>query len=248
MSDGISLKAARAPSGLRLYAIGDIHGCSDLLRAMHAAIDAELDRDRPADWRVIHIGDYIDNGPDSRGVLDQLVERSSDSRMLFLRGNHEQGFVDFLHDPSGGEFFADHGGEWMAQSYGVSVDFSTSEGRHAAHTDLVNAMRSSHLDFLQQTALSASFGDYFFCHAGIRPGIPLDRQEACDLLNIRKEFSGADTLHPKIIVHGHTPIERAQLHRNRINIDTGVVKSGLLSAIALDADEKRVLEVRSTGR
>lgn len=234
---------------MRLYAIGDVHGRLDLLRAMHTHIAAEIEVDRPADWRIIHLGDYVDRGPESAGVLDHLVRViRDDSRNICLAGNHDLGFLEFLANPAEASLFAQHGGVETAMSYGVRLGFESVEVLRNAHAELLSAMPEAHRSFLRALPYSASFGDFFFCHAGIRPGVPLDEQAEEDLVWIRGEFHRADQLHPKVVVHGHTPVAEADVRRNRVNIDTGAYYSGRLTALVIDGRTKRLLEVSEERR
>jgi serine/threonine protein phosphatase 1 len=243
VSAGVHLDAARLPTGLRLYAIGDIHGCRDLLVEMHARIDAEVERDRPADWRIVHVGDYCDRGPDTRGVIDFLIERMAwDSRVVCLRGNHDEGFLSFLEARSGAGIFINNGGETTAASYGVTGDFSAG-ALERTRRSLVAAMPAAHAAFLAALPYAITVGDFFFCHTGIRPGVPIDEQEARDLIWIRESFLDDPRLHPKVIVHGHTPSTDVELKANRVNIDTRAFASGRLSALMLDGERKLVREV-----
>lgn len=241
---GIHLDDARAPEGMRLYAIGDVHGCADLLEALYARIDREIEQDQPADWRIIHLGDYGDRGPNTKRVLDQIIERSRDRRVLSLMGNHDEAWLSFLADPKPVGVFVAHGGETTAYSYGIDADLSDASGRKAARDALLGAMPQAHLDFLKGLPRSFSFGDYFFCHAGIRPGVPLQIQDREDLIWIRREFLIFEGLHPRIIVHGHTPSDQPELLPNRINVDTGAVKTGVLTAVVLDGATKRIIQAR----
>ncbi len=236
----IHLDEARAPEGMRLYAIGDVHGRLDLLTAMHRAIAAEIGRDRPADWRIVHLGDYIDRGPQSKGVLDFLIAaRERDPRNVVLAGNHELGLLEFLAAPSASGLFARYGGVETARSYGVDLLSGAIEEGHRA---LAAALPQSHVAFLKSLAFSFAAGDFFFCHAGIRPGLPLDRQEPRDLVWIRDEFLAHAGLYEKVVVHGHTPGEKADVRPNRINLDSYACGTGRLSALAADGGAKRILE------
>lgn len=241
---GISLSDARAPEGMRLYAIGDVHGRLDLLAAMHEAIRSEIAGDEPDDWRIIHVGDYVDRGPESCGVIDLLIATMrEDRRVICLAGNHDVAFLDFMTGAGNSELFARFGGDETAASYGVDAEFGSLEGVSATRRALRDAVPDSHRGFLAGLPRSTVFGDYFFCHAGIRPGVRLDAQNPEDLIWIRREFLESEMLHPKLIVHGHTPHSAAQVRPNRINLDTGAFGSGRLTGIALQGDEKRLLEV-----
>jgi serine/threonine protein phosphatase 1 len=244
---GINFLDARGPDGVRLYAIGDVHGRLDLLAAMHRQIESELEWKPARDWRVIHLGDYVDRGPDSRGVIDFLIEASRrDPRHLALAGNHDLGFLDFLAtaDPDG--LFMRYGGVQTALSYGVSLTvdanwFGKTETVKRGHQALVEAVPISHVEFLRSLPLSATFGDFFFCHAGIRPGVALERQNPQDLIWIRDIFHEHTGLYPKIVVHGHTPVPEAEVLANRVNVDTLAWQSGMLSALVVEGADKRIL-------
>jgi len=228
---------------MRLYAIGDVHGRFDCLSAMHALIAAEIARDRPADWRVIHLGDYVDRGPQSRQVLDFLAEATARApRNVALMGNHDQGFLDFLANPADAQLFLRYGGFDTAASYGVVLDTVTEEALRRSHAELVAALPAAHLRFLRDLPRSMSFGDFFFCHAGVRPGVALDAQTPHDLIWIRREFLDHPGLHDKVVVHGHTPVGRPEILANRVNVDTMAFDTGRLTALVVEDKEKRFLE------
>ena len=244
VGQGVHFLEAAGPAGMRIYAIGDVHGRLDLLEEMHARIEAELAEDPPLDWRVIHLGDYVDRGPDSKGVLDRLIEATSrDQRMIALAGNHDTGFLDFLAYPTPDGLFANNGGENTALSYGVSLDFDEPGELARGHALLKRAVPESHIAFLRNLATSVAFGDFFFCHAGIRPGVPLERQDPRDLLWIRGEFLNYPGLYTKVIVHGHTPHAEPEVLANRVNVDTVACRSGVLTALVIDGADKRLLSV-----
>lgn len=248
METGIHLRDARGPDGLRLYAIGDVHGRLDLLAAMHARIAADIARDRPDDWRVVHLGDYVDRGPASNGVIDWLITaRERDPRHLVLAGNHDVGFLDFLGQPTAESLFVRYGGVETARSYGVRLATDDDTALRSSHAALVEATPRSHVDFLRALAFSESFGDFFFCHAGIRPGIALDRQDRQDLIWIRDTFHGHAGLHPKVVVHGHTPHRLPEIEANRVNVDTLAWQSGRLTALVIEGAAKEILTVVENG-
>ncbi|UVK38603.1 serine/threonine protein phosphatase [Mesorhizobium sp. AR10] len=249
---GIHFLDARGPEGVRLYAIGDVHGRLDLLAAMHRRIEAEIKQDQPSDWRVIHLGDYVDRGPDTKGVIDFLIDaHKRDPRHLMLAGNHDIGFLDFLKSPDPDGLFIRYGGIQTAQSYGVTITggsawFGKAEAAlRQGHAALVEAVPQSHVDLLRSLPFSLIFGDFYFCHAGIRPGIPLEQQSPQDLIWIRDIFHNHPGLYPKIIVHGHTPVPDAEVMANRVNVDTLAWQSGNLTALVVDGAEKRILRVRA---
>ncbi|PBB16507.1 metallophosphoesterase [Mesorhizobium sp. WSM4313] len=247
---GIHYLDARGPDGMRLYAIGDVHGRHDLLAAMHRRIESELEHAPASDWRIIHLGDYVDRGPDSRSVIDFLIEtRKRDPRNIMLAGNHDIGMLEFLAEAEPDGLFVNYGGVQTAQSYGVDLLgdghwYGKAQAIARGHMALVKAVPHSHIDFLQSLTFWATFGDFFFCHAGIRPGVPLDRQNQQDLIWIRDAFHDHPGLFSKVIVHGHTPVPEAEVKANRVNVDTLAWKSGTLSALALNGGDKRILAMQ----
>ena len=248
-AQGVHLLDAAGPEGLRIYAIGDVHGRLDLLRAMHEAIRDEIETVRPADWRIVHIGDYIDRGPDSKGVIDFLIEAlRRDARYIALAGNHDAGLLEFLAEPSPQTLFAGHGGRQTALSYGVDADFSSPALAQDAAAKLRAAIPREHIDFLAGLRRSATFGDFFFCHAGVRPGVPLAHQDPQDLIWIRKPFLDSPLLHEKVIVHGHTPANEPEIMPNRVNLDTAAFTTGVLSALSIEGTRKRILQMNAEGQ
>ena len=194
------------------------------------------------DWRIIHLGDYTDRGPASRSVLDLLVERTgADPRIIALRGNHDEVFLGFLTGDGPADVFVRFGGDETTRSYGVEADFSSAAGIEDTRRRLAAAVPAAHLAFLRALPYSVSFGDFFFCHAGIRPGVPLDEQDPETLTWIRDEFLLWPGLHPKVVVHGHTPVPEPEVLANRVDIDTMAFRTGRLTALVVDGREKRLL-------
>ncbi len=228
------LGQSRPPPGLRLYAIGDIHGCLGMLLRLHARIADDLQRDPPERHLIVHLGDYTDRGPDSAGVVDQLARWSRErDDMRFLRGNHDLLFMEFLQAPyEVAAIFLRYGGVETLRSYGVVVRADATADSLAA--DARAKVPPAHLAFLSGTAVSTRLGDYFFCHAGIRPGVPLDRQVEDDLLWIREPWLGHTGESEAVVVHGHTPATAPEALPTRINVDTGAVFGGPLTAVRLD--------------
>lgn len=231
--------------GNRIYAIGDIHGCLIDLKAMIARIDADL-RNRPhARPTVILVGDYTDRGPDSKGVLDYLISFTSRRyEIACLFGNHDELFLTYLSTPDWRLRPDLHwlnprlGGDKTLLSYGIA---GASEDRPGAtHRAFADAVPAAHTDFLSSLPTSRKIGSYFFVHAGIRPGFPLHRQITDDLIWIRGPFLDSREDHGAIIVHGHTPVDKAENHGNRIAIDTGLVYGRHLTCLVLE-DEKQEL-------
>jgi serine/threonine protein phosphatase 1 len=210
----------------RLYVIGDIHGRSDLLDRIVEAITRDLKQNRVDKCLTVTLGDYIDRGPDSRGVLDRLIRNPFPCEYIPLKGNHEALFETFLIDPSVAQHWRRLGGLETLVSYRVPV-------------------RSEHLRFIASLRTSLLLGRYFMCHAGVRPGVPLERQEVEDLLWIRDQFLQSRADFGKIVVHGHTPAENPEVLPNRINVDTGAYMTSCLTCAVLDRDSVRFL---STGQ
>lgn len=229
------------PANLRIYAVGDIHGRADLLDTLARRIEAELDT-APAETLTIFLGDYVDRGLQSSTVVEWLSRRDFPTPFIALRGNHEEIFLRFLEDESVLEGWRKFGGVETLHSYGVDVS-SVMRGRNyeEARRALTARLPDHHLQFMLETTLTASFGDYFFCHAGVKPGVPLAQQKAEDLLWIREEFLSFEGGWGKVIVHGHTPVSEPDIQPNRINVDTGAFATSVLTAVVLEGDSRRML-------
>lgn len=227
----------------RVYAIGDIHGRLDLLERAIAAISRDVDAQGP-EALTITLGDYVDRGPASRGVIDRLAANPFPTPYVALKGNHEAVFERFLAAAEGGDHWRKFGGLETLHSYGVPVD-DMMMGRNfeAAAERLRAALPDAHREFLASLKLSHTQGGYFFCHAGVRPGVALEKQSGTDLLWIREEFLGSTADFGKLVVHGHTPVDHPDVRPNRINIDTGAFITGQLTCIVLDETGHRFLKI-----
>lgn len=239
------LGEAQTPAAVRLYAIGDVHGRDDLLAAAHARIRADLAAAPPGDYRIVHLGDYVDRGPESAAVIERLAALGrADPRVVSLCGNHDEMMQAFLVDPvaAGEQWFANRAADTLA-SYGVDAPPVVTSYRQLVELGeaLAAALPATHRAFLDALPRSVRFGDYFFCHAGIRPGVPLDAQDPADLIWIREPFLTDRRDHGAVIVHGHTPVATPDVRTNRINIDTGVVFSGRLTTLVLEGTGWRFL-------
>jgi serine/threonine protein phosphatase 1 len=232
---------AKVPQGMRVYAVGDIHGCSDLLDGLHGCISEDLERSPVDNATIIYLGDYVDRGPDSSGVLDRLCDAplKGMSRVL-LKGNHEAMLLRFLEEPESGAQWRRYGGMETLLSYGLDMA-RTVDGFRVLAERFAEALPARHLHLLQSLKLSASIGDYFFCHAGVRPGIPLERQKEADLLWIRDAFLSSTEHFGKLVIHGHTPAEEPEIRGNRIGVDTGAYATHLLTCLVLEGEERRFL-------
>ncbi len=233
---------ASVPDGHRIYAIGDIHGRADLLDSIAREIEADLSSAPVATASAVFLGDYVDRGPHSSQVLERLAHRDFPVPFVALRGNHEQMLLNFLADPAFLSTWRQFGGLEALHSFGVDLR-DAREGRdyERAHAELVEAMSPEVRAFLEQTPTSFQAGDYFFCHAGVRPNVPLASQVDKDLMWIRDDFLRSPAYHGKIVIHGHTPVDEPDLRPNRINIDTGAYVSGRLTSLVLEGQSRRFL-------
>lgn len=240
------------PAGTRLYAIGDVHGRLDLLREMEALIEEDLAAARrPLHTVLVLLGDYVDRGFDSRRVLDHLIGVSPLRRLprVLLLGNHDLWLREFLAGAPIGESWLQFGGDATLASYGVGLDRTLPEAERlvAARAALLERFPEAHRHLLERLEPAFSFGDYFLCHAGVRPGVPLEAQSEADLLWIREPFLSYTGEFGKIVVHGHTPSEEPVVRRNRIGIDTGACWTGRLTCLVLEGDEQRFLATGGPG-
>ncbi|MDE2110392.1 MAG: serine/threonine protein phosphatase [Alphaproteobacteria bacterium] len=219
---------------MRVYAVGDVHGCLAQLSALLAKIEADASG-FAGEIQPIFLGDYVDRGPDSKGVIDRLLAAREERDCRFIRGNHDQFMLDFLEQPALYRDWRDFGGRETLLSYGVVPPlFDNDRACEQARDALRTALPERHLKFLNDLEYSLEIGGYYFTHAGVRPGAPLDRQKPEDLLWIRDEFLLSDADFGKIVVHGHTPMEAPVSRFNRISVDTGAYATGRLSAAVLE--------------
>ena len=242
----------RLPRGIRVYAVGDVHGRLGLLHRIEAIIAADHyargDSCRP--W-IVYLGDYVDRGGDSRQVIQHLLEGPPEGfEGVHLLGNHDLWLREFLEDPAYGPSWYKHGGDATLLSYGVRMD--PSKGEQARFVQAHQAMRGrvpdEHRRFLGSLELGFSIGDYFMVHAGVVPGKPFDQQSVEDLLWVREPFLNHAGELAKVVVHGHTVEEKPTEKSHRIGIDTGACWTGKLSAVGLEEDERWFLQTDAEGR
>jgi serine/threonine protein phosphatase 1 len=232
--------------GRRIYAVGDIHGHADLLRALVAHILADLARFPAAAPELIFLGDYVSRGPSSQEVLEFMT---GEARQLplpaqFLKGNHEDMLLRYLDEGEvrAGIAWLHFGGDEVFQAYGLNApDGHRKAAVVAGAKALKAAMPARHLDFLRGLAVSLERDDYLFVHAGIRPGVKLADQTAHDMIWIRHEFLNHTGLHERFVVHGHTPARLPEIRTNRLNIDTRAYDTGVLTAVVLEGGDRRFL-------
>lgn len=238
--------AARTPSNTRVYAVGDIHGCTTLLDVLHILIEEDA-KPFTGQKHIVYLGDFIDRGPDSKGVIDRLLDRvPSGFDGHHLRGNHDVALLTFLADPKFYRVWRSFGGADTLLSYGVRPPLPHAVDQiYAARDELQHALPARHLEFLKALPLTLVLGDYLFVHAGIRPGLAIEHQAEDDLLWIREPFLSSDADHGKVVVHGHTPVERPQCASNRISVDTGAYATGVLTCAVLEEDSCRFLQTQN---
>ena len=239
------LETARVPDGVRVYAIGDIHGRNDLLQALLAQIEADDAARGGADTQIVFLGDLVDRGADSAGVIDTAMALGQSGRSVrYLMGNHEEVFVQACRkrDAKTLRFFLKIGGDATLQSYPITraeyvdLDIEQLAGR------LATLVPEAHLAFLESFEDMIVIGDYAFVHAGVNPARPFAEQKRSDMRWIREEFTGHRGDLEKVVVYGHTIYEDIEERGSRIGIDTGAYSSGVLTAIGLEGGERWYLQ------
>lgn len=234
------------PDGSRAYAIGDVHGRLDLLQDLLASIEADHRARPPAKTFVVLLGDLIDRGPDSAGVIDLLSRWSPDwARPVFLMGNHEEFLLRVLDgDTDLVANWMTYGGRELAESYGISDGWLLNATPQSIVRELYARVPAAHADFVRDFGDSFRFGDYLFVHAGIKPGVAIADQRPYDMRWIREDFLDDRTDHGVVVVHGHTIVEAAEEKPNRIGLDTGAYKGGPLTALGVEGMQRWFLEAR----
>jgi serine/threonine protein phosphatase 1 len=221
---------ASLPPGQRIYAVGDVHGCLDRLIALHELITEDLAERPIRHAELIHLGDYIDRGPESAQVIDWLLCEPPVpvGHVVNLMGNHEQMMLAAVAsgDDDAAAHWLTNGGADSLMSWGIN--------RKVPHTEWASHIPKQHLIFLRDLAMSHQVGPYLFVHAGIRPGRPLGQQTRHDMLWIREPFLSSKDDHGVVVVHGHTPRQQPLVRPNRIAIDTGAVLGGALTCLVLE--------------
>ena len=241
-----SRPAAQVPEGTRVYAIGAIHGRADLLDQLHDKILEDARHAGVQRHVVVYLGDYVDRGLDSKGVIDRLLDDPLPGfEKVFLKGNHEDAFLKFFLEPEFGRDWKYYGGLETLMSYGVKALPLKDEPEAfvAARDELARNFPANHLDFLGSLRLWHEEGDFYFAHAGVRPGLPLEEQTGQDLMWIRDDFLSSDVDFGKVVVHGHTPEEQPVQRANRIGIDTGAYITGVLTCAVLEEAECRFIQI-----
>jgi len=230
------------PDGTRHYVVGDIHGRLDLFDALIAAIE-EDDSQRPeAATEIILLGDLVDRGPESAGVIARTREWQKRRTVRVLAGNHEEMFLEAFEKPDVLRHFLKHGGRETIMSYGISKKQFNAMTLDELFMMLPQIVPQSERDYVAAFEDMIIAGDYLFVHAGIDPTMPIAAQKRSDMLWIRDRFLSHEGPLEKVVVHGHTIFERVMDCGNRIGIDTGAFRSGVLTALVLEADQRRILQ------
>lgn len=228
----------KVPDGIRIYAIGDVHGRADLLAPVLQQIEIDVLLHPVAKPVVVFLGDYIDRGPASKEVIDLLLAPGPMSEMVFLKGNHEAFVLDILENSARLDDWRRYGGLETLISYGVKPPINPTASEQVTLVNaFAKALPDAHRHFLETLRTSYDCGDFLFVHAGVRPLVPLSAQTEKDLLWIRDDFLSWDKKFEKIIVHGHTPVERPDIRFNRINIDTGAFATGRLTCMTFEGSD-----------
>lgn len=234
------------PHGTRYYVIGDVHGRRDLFDELIAAIERDDSEKEPADTTVVLLGDLVDRGPDSAGVVSRAIEWQTRRRVVLLAGNHEEMFLDSFETEGVLRHFLRHGGRQTLLSYGLpraQYDAATIEELQALMPQIVP---QSHREFLSAATNHFVAGDYLFVHAGIFPDVPLNEQQEHHLRWIREPFLDHSAQHEYMVVHGHTITEEVDLRNNRVGIDTGAYRTGRLTALVLEGEQRRLIQAVET--
>ncbi|OAN50064.1 metallophosphoesterase family protein [Magnetospirillum moscoviense] len=235
------------PSGCRVYAIGDVHGRADLLDQLLARIAEDAQANAHKALSLVFLGDFVDRGLHSKAVVDRLIAGPPSTGPLAkaawvcLRGNHEDYLVRFFTDQGSGRAWCANGGVATVESYAGPLTDEQRTDLAALQLAFIRALPRNHLRFLSRLPLWHLIGDYLFVHAGIRPGIRLEDQDPGDMLWIRDEFLFDPTPHPWVVVHGHSQRPLPEVRANRIGIDTGAYRSGVLTALVLDGSTQHFL-------
>lgn len=237
----------RLPDNLRVYAVGDIHGRNDLLLRLMELIRQDSESAK-GEVRLVFLGDYIDRGLNVKDVLNTLVSLPDlgHKNSVFIQGNHELMLRDILQEKDQRSIipWLSTGGYETCLSYGIppSQNMLIKSRGNDFIMRLEQAIPVPHLQFLEAVRSHVSFGDYFFCHAGVRPKVPLDRQSEKDMAWIREKFLKYNKPFEKVIVHGHTISKEPDVTPYRIGIDTGAYATGKLTALGLEGTRQWFLQ------
>lgn len=233
-------RSARVPDGERWYVIGDIHGRRDLLESLQKAIEADDIGD--CKTTIVFLGDLVDRGPDSKGVV-QLARKWGERRKVrYLAGNHEEMFLQSFEDKEVLRHFLKHGGRETVLSYGIDKKTYSKMKMGELQDAMHKAVPKKHRDFLENFEDLIVVGDYVFVHAGINPKLSIEEQKKSDLRWIRDRFLSHEQPFSHVVVHGHTIFEDVEHRDHRIGIDTGAFRTGRLTALVLEGSDRRFIQ------
>jgi serine/threonine protein phosphatase 1 len=243
LTGGAADLPASGKRGARAYGVGDIHGCLHLLNDLLAQIETDVDANPVREAYLVFVGDLIDRGPDSAGVIERLRNYSHPKlKPIYLAGNHEEYLLSILSGETGKlDSWLTYGGRECVQSYGLEPEQLIVLPEGEALMLLRRRIPDEHQRFLKSLADTFRFGDYLFVHAGIRPGLALEEQSPADLRWIRDPFLNDNGNHGFVVVHGHTIVDEVEERSNRIGIDTGAYRSGVLTALVIEGTQRRFL-------
>lgn len=245
--NGSTARIPVLPSGMRVYAIGDVHGRLDLLEALAEAIERDDATRAPAQTAIVLLGDLVDRGPDSAGVLDFVRNWAAARDVRFISGNHEEMFLLAFFERAAFKSFLRYGGAETLQSYGLDAATLREMEFADVKDTLARAVPKADRDFMRGFEKCIRLGDYLFVHAGIHPKVPLDEQAPHDCRWIREPFLSHKGDLGCFVVHGHTVTPQADLRDNRIGIDTGAFASGVLTALCLEGTDRRLIQTETDG-
>jgi serine/threonine protein phosphatase 1 len=236
---------ATAP-GERVYAIGDVHGRLDLLHELMILIERDVRSREECATRLVFLGDLIDRGPCARQVLKVARKAQLESdQVIVLLGNHEDLLLESAYgNAAAQQAWLQIGGEATLRSFGLDPEEMASAAADRFADRLFEAIGERMIAWLDTLPLYFESGDYYFCHAGVRPKVALEKQQRKDLLWIRKKFLESDLHHGAVIVHGHSEVEQVAFHHNRINVDSAAHRTGVLTAVGLEATAQWSIEAR----
>ncbi|MGX7952784.1 metallophosphoesterase family protein [Tsuneonella sp. HG249] len=234
--------AHAVPKGARFYVVGDVHGRLDLFEALIDAIETDDRSSGPANTTIVLLGDLVDRGPDSAGVITRAIRWHRERSVVLLAGNHEEMFLDSFEDTGVLRHFLRHGGRQTILSYGIPRQDYDGASLEELQVMMRTAVPAEHIAFLAEAKDYLEAGDYLFVHAGIVPDVALEEQARHHLRWIRDPFLDHAAPHSHMVIHGHTITDGVEMRSNRIGIDTGAYRSGKLTALVLERTGRRVIQ------
>ena len=241
---GKAKRRASVPKGERFYVIGDIHGRCDLFDVLIEAIEQDDRKAGEAESTVVLLGDLVDRGPESARVIETARKWGKRRRVRYIAGNHEEMFLESFEDKEMLRHFLKHGGRETVLSYGIKRKRYSELTMKELQVELNDLVPKKHRKFLESMEDMVIAGDYAFVHAGINPKRSLDDQKQSDLRWIRERFLKHRDPFSHVVVHGHTIFEDVECTEHRIGIDTGAFRTGNLTALVLEGDQRRIIQAQ----